>query len=201
MPFPYNTHIHFRRIRCVVVACLYALVLTPATFHLPLQLFIIHNNNSPLGFLKRGPHGSEEENFKRYRTVELKHVRVAMTAILGIIMQERSHPGGLLSSSENLSFADVPNDLGDALSVVPLAGWCQIIITLGLHEILVKESPTKIGDYGTGYFGIAVDDQSSKQLRALSVEITNGRLAMLGILGMFASEVVHGEILHEVKML
>lgn len=123
-----------------------------------------------------------------------------MAATLGIIMQERSHFDGLLSTSENLAFADVPNGLA-ALNVVPLAGWCQIIIVLGLHEILVKESDTKIGDYGTGYFGIQMDDQSSKQLRALSVEITNGRLAMLGILGMFASEIINGEVLHEVKML
>lgn len=32
-----------------------------------------------------------------------------------------------------------------------------------------------------------------------NVEISNGRLAMLGILGMFASEVIHGEALYETK--
>ena len=34
-----------------------------------------------------------------------------------------------------------------------------------------------------------------------NVEISNGRLAMLGILGMFASEIIHGEALWEVKFL
>jgi len=31
------------------------------------------------------------------------------------------------------------------------------------------------------------------------VEITNGRLAMLGILGMFASEVINGQVLSEIN--
>ncbi len=48
---------------------------------------------------------------------------------------------------------------------------------------------------------MTMDDQSSKQLRALNVEIQNGRLAMLGILGMFASEIVHnGNVLAETKI-
>jgi hypothetical protein len=52
-----------------------------------------------------------------------------------------------------------------------------------------------------GYWGVVLDDQSSKQLRGLNVEIQNGRLAMLGILGMFASEIVHnGEVLAETKI-
>jgi hypothetical protein len=32
------------------------------------------------------------------------------------------------------------------------------------------------------------------------VEVSNGRLAMLGILGMFASEIIHGEALFETKI-
>jgi hypothetical protein len=53
------------------------------------------------------------------------------------------------------------------------------------------------GDFGTGYFGVALDDQSARQLRLLNVEVSNGRLAMLGILGMFASEKIHGVPLWE----
>lgn len=55
------------------------------------------------------------------------------------------------------------------------------------------------GDFGTGYFGVTLDDQSAKQLRLLNVEVSNGRLAMLGILGMFASEIIHGEPLYETQ--
>ena len=121
-----------------------------------------------------------------------------MAATLGMLVQETSRFTGLLSPSENLAFTDVPNGLA-ALDVVPLAGWVQIAVLIGAHEVLVKQREGKApGDFGTGYFGVALDDQSAKQLRALNVEISNGRLAMLGILGMFASESIHGEALWEV---
>lgn len=121
-----------------------------------------------------------------------------MAATLGMLVQETSRFTGLLSPSENLAFSDVPNGLA-ALDVVPLAGWVQIAVLIGAHEVLVKQREgRKPGDFGTGYFGVALDDQSARQLRALNVEVSNGRLAMLGILGMFASEIIHGEALWEV---
>lgn len=153
----------------------------------------------PLNFCKNGPYGSETENFYHYRGVEVKHGRIAMAATLGILTQQNYHFEGFLSPSQNLRFEDVPNGLG-ALKAVPLEGWVQMAVLIGAHEVLVKQREgRKPGDFGTGYFGIAMDDQSSKQLRALTVEIANGRLAMLGILGMFASEMVNGRILAEVS--
>ena len=121
----------------------------------------------------------------------MKHGRIAMAATVGMLVQENYRFQGLLSPSENLSFSDVPNGLA-ALDVVPLLGWVQLAVLIGAHEVLVKQRPgKKPGDFGTGYLGVAMDDESSKQLRALNVEIQNGRLAMLGILGMFASENIH----------
>ena len=121
----------------------------------------------------------------------MKHGRIAMAATVGMLVQENYRFQGLLSPSENLSFSDVPNGLA-ALDVVPLLGWVQLAVLIGAHEVLVKQRPgKKPGDFGTGYLGVAMDDESAKQLRALNVEIQNGRLAMLGILGMFASENIH----------
>lgn len=120
-----------------------------------------------------------------------------MAATLGMLVQENYRFTGELSPSEHLRFADVPNGLA-ALDVVPLAGWVQMAVLIGLHEVIVQERPGKApGDFGTGYFGVALDDQSARQLRLLNVEVSNGRLAMLGILGMFASENIHGEALWE----
>ena len=50
---------------------------------------------SPLGFIARGPYGSEEANFRHYRGVELKHGRVAMLAALGFPLAEQvyTQPG------------------------------------------------------------------------------------------------------------
>merc|ERR1719223_1921838 len=155
----------------------------------------------PLGFIKNGPYGSPEENFRHYRAVEVKHGRIAMAATLGMLAQETSRFQGFLSPSQNLKFEDVPNGLG-ALSAVPLEGWVQMAVVIGLHEVFIKQREGRApGDFGTGYFGFSMDDQSAKQIRALSVEISNGRLAILGILGMFASEIVHnGEVLAETKV-
>ena len=118
-----------------------------------------------------------------------------MAAVLGILVQETSRFQGFLSPSEDLAFVDVPNGLA-ALDVVPLAGWVQIAVLIGAHELIVKQRVgKKPGDFGTGYFGVALDDESAKQLSSLSAEITNGRLAMLSILGMFAHECVSGDVL------
>lgn len=101
-----------------------------------------------------------------------------------MLVQENYRFYGYLSPSEGLEFSDVPNGLG-ALDIVPLAGWVQMAVVIGAHELLVKQREGKApGDFGTGYFGVALDDQSAKQLRLLNVEVQNGRLAMLGILGM-----------------
>lgn len=154
----------------------------------------------PLGFIANGPYGSPEENFKHYRGVEVKHGRIAMAATLGMLVQQTTRFEGFLSPSQNLKFADVPNGL-EALKVVPLEGWVQMAVVIGLHEVFVKQREGRApGDFGTGYFGFALDDQSAKQLSSLSAEISNGRLAMLGILGMFASEIVNGEVLAETRI-
>ena len=123
-----------------------------------------------------------------------------MAATVGMLVQQTTRFEGFISPSADLKFSDIPNGLG-ALDAVPLAGWVQMAVLVGAHELLVKQRPGKVpGDFGTGYFGFSMDDQSSKQLRALSVEISNGRLAMLGILGMFASEIINGEVLAETKI-
>jgi Chlorophyll A-B binding protein len=107
-----------------------------------------------------------------------------MAATLGMLVQENYRFDGYLSPSEGLEFSDVPNGLAGC-GVVPLEGWVQIAVVIGAHELLVKQRDGKApGDFGTGYFGVALDDQSAKQLRLLNVEVQNGRLAMLGILGM-----------------
>jgi hypothetical protein len=113
-------------------------------------LFSFVSQNSPLGLLKVGPYGNELANFRRYRSVEVKHGRIAMLATLGILVQENYHFQGYLSPSQGLKFDDIPNGLG-ALSVVPLEGLVQIAVLIGLHEIFIKEREGKApGDFGTG---------------------------------------------------
>mmetsp|Transcript_36986 Transcript_36986/g.45224 ORF Transcript_36986/g.45224 Transcript_36986/m.45224 type:complete len:213 (+) Transcript_36986:114-752(+) len=154
----------------------------------------------PLNLIQNGPYGSPEENFFHYRSVEVKHGRIAMAACVGQLVAQTSRFEGYISPSQNLKFSDIPNGLG-ALKAVPLEGWVQIIVLIGLHEVLVKQREgRKPGDFGTGYLGLKMDDESSFQLNSLNKEIQNGRLAMLGILGMMASECVNGVPLAETQI-
>merc|ERR1712213_206125 len=81
----------------------------------------------PLGFAKDG----DVETFKRRREVELKNGRVAMFATLGYIVPEYFRWPGMLSPSEEVTFASVPNGL-EAISAVPFLGWVQIVVFCGL---------------------------------------------------------------------
>uniref|UniRef100_A0A7R9Z394 Uncharacterized protein n=1 Tax=Pseudictyota dubia TaxID=2749911 RepID=A0A7R9Z394_9STRA len=150
----------------------------------------------PLGLIENGPYGSPEDNFKHYRGVEVKHGRTAMIACVGQLVQQTMRFDGFISPSQNLKFEDIPNGLG-ALKAVPIEGWAQIAIVMGFHEFFLKQREGEApGDFGTGYFGVNLSEEKKK--RGLNVEIQNGRLAMLGILGMMASEVVHnGQVLAE----
>jgi hypothetical protein len=101
-----------------------------------------------------------------------------MAATLGMLVQENYRFDGYLSPSAGLEFSGVPNGLG-ALNIVPLEGWVQMAVVIGAHELLVKQREGKApGDFGTGYFGVALDDQSAKQLRLLNVEVQNGRYVL-----------------------
>jgi light-harvesting complex I chlorophyll a/b binding protein 1 len=105
---------------------------------------------SPLGLLKIGPYGDELANFRRYRSVEVKHGRIAMLATLGTLVQENYHFQGYISPSQGIKFEDIPNGLG-ALSVTPIEGLVQITVLIGLHEVFIKEREGKApGDFGTG---------------------------------------------------
>jgi len=204
------------RLASTVALCLTASAsaFAPASTHSAVQTssslnaFVIEEEigaQNPVGFFdplklaEKGPYGSTEQNFAHYRGIEVKHGRVAMAATVGMLVQETSRFNAFVSPSANLKFADIPNGLG-AIKAFPLEGWVQIVMVIGAHELLVKQRPSSDipGDFGTGYLGRNMKDDDSKR-RALSVEITNGRLAMLGILGMFASEVINGQVLSEIN--
>lgn len=55
---------------------------------------------------------ADQERFDRLRYVEIKHGRISMLAVLGHIVQENVRLPGMLSISNDVSFADMPNGLG-----------------------------------------------------------------------------------------
>eukprot|EP00416_Gambierdiscus_australes_P020784 CAMPEP_0171078058 /NCGR_PEP_ID=MMETSP0766_2-20121228/14416_1 /TAXON_ID=439317 /ORGANISM="Gambierdiscus australes, Strain CAWD 149" /LENGTH=240 /DNA_ID=CAMNT_0011535159 /DNA_START=23 /DNA_END=742 /DNA_ORIENTATION=- len=146
----------------------------------------------PLGLSADG----DVADFRRRREAELKNGRVAMYATIGYIMPEYFKWPGFLSPSLDLAFEDIPNGLA-ALNTVPVEGWLQIIAWCGFFEIVVNQpqNPTEPGNYYRGRYGIFVGRFiPDKALRRdkLNVEMANGRLAMVAIMGMMFQNGVAG---------
>jgi len=145
----------------------------------PLGLF------DPLGFLSRGP-----DAYRRYQEIEIKHGRFAMAATLGVIVTEAGiRFPGYLSTSEDLTFADVPGTLDGAYFTVPLAGWAQIVALIAALDIAVfRQDPANppgdvVQDLQIEW--VRYDDPEVKAFK-LNAERNNGRAAMFGILGMIS---------------
>ena len=89
-----------------------------------------------MGFCK----DADAETFARWRTVELKHGRVGMLAVVGYVTQEICRfPGEI---SPGLKFADVPNGVA-ALKAIPALGLAQIIFLIGAKDDILPISPNK----------------------------------------------------------
>jgi len=141
----------------------------------------------PLGFTADG----SEAAFKRRRSVELKHGRVAMAAAIGYIVPEYYKFPGYLSPSLGLKFSDVPNGLA-ALSKVPSLGWVQIIFFAGIIEGAFGFDDYKNGTPGDYGWKIITSEDPTEKSTKLSAEIANGRLAMMAIIGMFFQDGLTG---------
>ncbi|OEU09402.1 chlorophyll a/b-binding protein [Fragilariopsis cylindrus CCMP1102] len=145
----------------------------------------------PLGWLDTQPEG-----FERRRAVERKHGRVAMAAIVGVIVHNNHIVfDGYLSPSNNLKFSDVPTGT-DGIRAIPSAGLVQILAFFALVELAWMPASKYDGDYGVGYFGSNIEDPEEKA-RKLNVELNNGRAAMLGIFGNMVAEQLTGQTMYE----
>ncbi|CAM9906239.1 unnamed protein product [Sphacelaria rigidula] len=102
-----------------------------------------------LGLVADGDH----EGFDRLRYVGIEHGRIAMLAVLGHIVQQNYRLSGLISFKENLTFADVPNEIA-AFSKIPPLGTLKIILATVVHELFVLKQVEGYfpGDMAVGNF-------------------------------------------------
>lgn len=147
----------------------------------------------PLGLTKDG----DADVFIRRRTTEIKHGRVAMIACIGYITPEYFKWPGACSPSQKLFFSEIPNGL-KALSVVPGAGWLQMILfVLAIEKGFFVQDPARApGDFANGGV-LGVPNKTSmppgeERNKRLNAEIANGRLAMMAIIGMFYQDGLTG---------
>ena len=120
----------------------------------------------PLGLLA----DADQERFDRLRTVEVKHGRISMLAILGHIV---TTAGARVPLGPNEAKAGLA-----ALDTVPTAGLAFTFLTIGAIEL--GFAPW----YEANKDGFQFSNDKSKQ----AIELNNGRAAQMGILALMVHE-------------
>merc|ERR1719453_2641887 len=132
----------------------------------------------PLGLLT----DADQERFDRLRTVETKHGRISMLAILGHLVTSAGVrlPGDI---AYGVPFSSIKSGLA-AFDGIPAGGTLQLVLFIGLIEL---------------GFAARKDDIEEAQIRAskwdqetvdkkLAIELNNGRAAQMGILALMVHE-------------
>jgi len=130
----------------------------------------------PLGLLKN----ADQERFDRLRTVEVKHGRIAMLAVLGHLVTTAGVrlPGDI---AFGVPYSSMKTGLA-ALDTIPRGGLVQLLLFIGLIEMGFSEKQADIeATCEEKYKSFCVD-------RRKSVELNNGRAAQMGILGLMVHE-------------
>merc|ERR1712060_564657 len=129
----------------------------------------------PLGFCKVG----DEKGFRKLRSAELKHGRVAMMASIGAVGQHFI----------KFPWAEsVRGTFGAMNSGEGVVGFVAVFVASGLLELAWRETPEK----DPGNFGDPLGlKMYTPEMRIK--ELNNGRMAMISMLGIFAAELATGK--------
>jgi len=144
-----------------------------------------------------------------FRHAEIKHGRVAMAAMVGLLFHiNHIHFSGMLSPTFGVSFEQL-SQMGpfEAWNAIPLLGQLQIIWTIaGLEHASECLDPaghyTKGGTPGNLKFlknfwdlpGFTKKLDAAQLAEKRASELKNGRLAMIGIASICASMAVPGSV-------
>ena len=94
----------------------------------------------PLEIRAQGP-----ERYRRFVEMEIKHGRMAMAAVVGVLTTySGARLPGYLSKSADLKFEDMPGTMIGSWESVPIWGWGQIILFIMFLEAKgFKQDPNK----------------------------------------------------------
>ncbi|KAJ1461152.1 chlorophyll a/b-binding protein domain-containing protein [Pelagophyceae sp. CCMP2097] len=142
--------------------------------------------------------GKSENRLKYFREAELKHSRVAMLAVTGFLVGESFHPlfGGDIDVPSFLAFQQTPLQTFWPIVVLAIGAIEATTTVAALENPLeggwwVPKPAMEAGDLGFDPLGLKPGSKAELTEMATK-ELNNGRLAMLGIAGMVAQELVTG---------
>jgi len=135
--------------------------------------------------------GKSDEQLLHWRNVEVKHGRVSMLAVLGWFHVAAGwHPIGDAAARMRVS-----DDPLIAVSQLPIGGAFQVIFTIMCLEwmttYVVKPPAEKPWDI-LGWTPVLYDDTPDWKETQLK-ELNNGRLAMMGIIGLISQDMLTGD--------
>jgi hypothetical protein len=159
----------------------------------------------PLGLADIG----SDETLAWYRHSEVKHGRVAMAAFVGwwAVGSGLRFPGEL---AHGLDFASIPSKGLEAWDAVPGWGKAQMLLFAGLIEFHDELFATRRGEGGHYLrggipgknmvpglfdpFGLSKNRSEEAKAKGRDSEIKNGRLAMIGLAGLFCAATIEGSV-------
>merc|ERR1712151_905731 len=147
----------------------------------------------PLGFATDCPSGK----LAFYREVELKHGRVGMLASLGFLVGEQFPPlfGGDIDVPGYIAFQQTPLQTFWPI-VVLFISILEVFSVFSFNSPFGGEPWSIRSDHENGDLGfdpLGLKPTNAAEYKELATkELNNGRLAMLGIAGMVAQELVSG---------
>jgi len=160
----------------------------------------------PLGLAELGG----DETIAWFRHAEVKHGRVAMAAFVGwtaVAGAGLRFPGEL---AHGIEFSSLPATGLDAWDAVPGWGKSQMLLFAGLiefhDELFYSRRGTELHYMRGGIpgknmvpglydpFGLSTRKTEEELARGRDVEIKNGRLAMIGIAGVYFANVIGGSV-------
>ncbi|CAN0138226.1 unnamed protein product [Ectocarpus fasciculatus] len=145
--------------------------------------------------------GADPADIKKWREAEIKHGRVAMLASLGVIVAEQYHPlfmgpdyiGPAVDHFQEIS-AQYPEFWVFSLLGMAFVEYNTIMTAFDTPSAVTGEGGLKEdyipGDLGFDPLNLKPDDEEALDVMKTK-ELNNGRLAMIGIAGMLAQELVN----------
>jgi hypothetical protein len=136
----------------------------------------------PLGFWDPAGLCKDEASFRRYRTAEIKHARVAMMGSIGLVTAHYNHFDWIQPSTKTGIAAF--QDPGAA------AGFGILFLIAGFYELVLwQESDDRApGDFGdpAGWSQSFPNLKFNDEVR--NRELNNGRFAMFAVIGILVAE-------------